>query len=54
VGGAGIGPLVPSGADRLGGLELDQLLQDEGHRLTQDILAATGANSVEQLGQGRL
>jgi hypothetical protein len=49
-----VGPLVPAGADRLGGLELDQLLEDELHRVAQDVLAAAGADRVEQLGQGRL
>ena len=54
VGRALIGPLVSSGPDRLGRLELDKLLEDEGHRLAHDIGAAAGANGVEQAGQGRL
>jgi hypothetical protein len=49
-----VGPLVPGRADRLGGLELDQLLEDERHRLAQDVAAAAGADRVEQAGQGRL
>ncbi len=38
----------------LGGLELDQLLEDERHRLAQDVGAAAGADRVEQAGKGRL
>ncbi len=49
-----VGALIARGADRLGGLKLDQLLQDERHRLAQDVRVATGADRVEQLGQGRL
>ena len=49
-----VGPLVPAGADGLVGLELDQLLEDERHRLAHDVGAAAGADGVEQLGQGRL
>ncbi len=54
VGRPAIAPLVPDGPDRLVGLELDELLEDEGHRIAHDVGAATGANRVEQLGQGRL
>jgi hypothetical protein len=54
VGRPGVGPLVPRGADRLVGLELDELLEDEGHRVAHDVGAAAGADGVEQLGQGRL
>src|SRR3989442_155195 len=54
VGRALVAPLVASGANRLGGLELDELLEHERHRLAQDVLAAAGADRVEQLGQGRL
>jgi hypothetical protein len=49
-----VGALVATGADGLAGLELDQLLQDEGHRLAHHVLAATGADGIEQLGQCRL
>jgi hypothetical protein len=49
-----VGPLVPGGADRLGGLGLDELLEHERHRLAQDVERAAGAHRVEQLGQGRL
>jgi len=34
--------------------ELDQLLEDDGHRFTHDVDTAAGAAGVEQLGQGRL
>jgi len=54
VGRALVAPLVPAGADRLVGLELDELLEDEGHRVAHDVGAATGADGVEQFGQGRL
>lgn len=46
--------LVPAGADGLLGLELDELLEDEGHRVAHDVGAAARADGVEQLGQGRL
>ena len=49
-----IGPLVPGSADRLGRLELDELLENECHRLAQDVRAVTGADRLKQLGQGRL
>ncbi len=54
VGRPGVAPLVPAGADGLLGIELDQLLEDEGHRVAHDVGAAAGADGVEQLGQGRL
>jgi hypothetical protein len=38
-----LGPLVPAGADRLVGLELDQLLEDQGHCVAHDAGAAAGA-----------
>jgi hypothetical protein len=54
MGGALVCALVAVGADGLPGLQLDQLLEDERHRLADDFLAAAGADGVEQLGQGRL
>ena len=54
VGGALVGALVATGTDGLGGLELDELLEDEAHRLAQRVGAITGADRLEQLGQGRL
>jgi hypothetical protein len=54
VGRPGVGPLVPASADGLLGLELDELLEDERHRVAHDVGAAAGADGVEQLGQGRL
>lgn len=49
-----VGPLIAPGADRLAGLELDQLLEDQAHRVAQDVSVAPGTNCLEQLGQGRL
>ena len=54
VGRALVGPLVPPGPDRLGGLGLDELLEHERQRLAHDIQRAAGAHRVKQLGQGRL
>jgi hypothetical protein len=54
VSGALGGPLVSLGADHLGGLEVDQLLEDERHRVAQYVGAATGPDGSEQVGQGRL
>jgi len=54
VGRPGLAPLVAAGADRLVGLEFDELLQDERHRVAHDVRTAAGADGVEQLGQGRL
>ena len=54
VGRSVVGPLVAAGADRLVGLELDELLGDEALCLADEVDAATGADGVEQLGQGRL
>ena len=41
-------------AGLLGGLELDELLEHERHRLAHDVDAAARPHGVEQLGQGRL
>ena len=49
-----VGALVAAGADGLGRLELDELLEDERHGLAHDVEAVSGADRVEQLGQGRL
>jgi hypothetical protein len=54
VGHPAVGPLVPAGADRPVGLEFDELLEDEGHRVAHDVGTAAGADRVEQLGEGRL
>jgi len=54
VGRALVGPLVATGADGLGGFELDQLLEDERHGLAHDVDRPPGADGVEQVGQGRL
>ena len=47
-----VGALVPPGADRLGHLELNQLLEHERHRVAQDVGAVARADGVEQPGQG--
>ncbi len=54
LGDAGVGPLVPGGADHLRGLELDQVLQRDPDRFTDQVHALPGAEHLEQLGQGRL
>ena len=46
--------LVRCGADPLGRLGFDQFLQHQPDRLTDQIHAVTGAERLEQLGQGRL
>jgi hypothetical protein len=52
--GAVIGALIATGADHLGGLDLDQLLQRDTDGFTDQVDAVTGAERLEQLGQGRL
>ncbi len=42
---------VTGRADPLGGLQLDQLLQHQPHRITDQIRAVTGAARLRQLGQ---
>ena len=54
VGGAGVVALVAGGADHLGRLQIDEGLQHELHRLTQEVEVAAGAKSIEKLGKGRL
>ena len=54
VGRAFLGALVAAGADDLLGLELDELLEDQGHGVAEGVLAATRTDGIEQLGQGRL
>jgi hypothetical protein len=49
-----VGALVAGRADRLRGLQLDELLEDEAHGLAQGVGAITGTDRLEQLGQGRL
>ncbi len=43
-----VGPLISGGADRLVGLELDELLEDERHRVAHNVGAAAAADGVEQ------
>jgi hypothetical protein len=52
--GALLGPLIGAGADVLGGLGVDQPLQHQRERLPDDIEVAAGAQSIQQVGQGRL
>jgi hypothetical protein len=49
-----VGALVAGGSESLRRLEVDELLQDERHRLARDVDRAAGMDGVEQLGQGRL
>jgi hypothetical protein len=54
VSGALLGPLIGPSADVLGGLGVDQCLQDQRQRLADEVEVATGAQCIQQLGQGRL
>jgi hypothetical protein len=54
VGGAGVGALIGPGADVLGGLGVDQGLQHQGQALADDVQVTTGAQRVQQIGNGRL
>ncbi len=51
---AGLGALVAPGADHLGGLGLDQFLDDQADRLTDEVEAVTSTEHLEQLGQDRI
>src|SRR5690606_23855121 len=52
--GAVLRPFVGSGADPFGRFELDQLLERDPDRFADQVDAITGAECVEDLGQGRL
>jgi hypothetical protein len=54
MGGALLGALIAVGADVLGGLDLDQGLQDHGQPLTDHVKITAGAQGIQQVGQGRL
>jgi len=54
MGGAGVVALVAGGADLLAGLQVDEGLEDELHRLAHEVEVSAGAERVEQVGQGRL
>ena len=54
MGGALVRTLVAAGADRLGRLEIDQLLEHEGDPTPDEIQALAGPDRIQQLGQGRL
>jgi hypothetical protein len=41
-------------ADLLGSLGLDQRLEHQGQRLTDDVQITAGAQCIKQVGQGRL
>lgn len=45
-------PVAPSASVVLDGLDLDEFLQHEPHRLADQIHAVTGAESVQQIGDG--
>ena len=49
-----IGPLIGRCADAFGRFEIDQLLQRDADRVTDQIDALTGAERLEEFGQGRL
>jgi hypothetical protein len=47
-----VGAFVAGSADHLGGFDLDQLLELQADRLTDQIDTITSAERVEQFGQG--
>jgi len=47
-----VGAFVAGSADHLGGFDLDQLMELQADRLTDQIDTITSAERVEQLGQG--
>ena len=49
-----LGAFVAAGADPLGRFGFNQFLHHHPDRLTDKIHAVTGAERIEQLGQGRL
>ena len=51
---AGLCALVAPGADHLGCLGLDQLLDDQADRFADEIDAVTSTEHLEQLGQDRI
>ena len=54
VGHPGVGALVTAGADLLGRLQFDQLLQHEPDRVTDEIDTFAGAERVQQFRHDRL
>src|SRR4029450_6326118 len=54
VSGALLGPLIGPSADVPGGFGVDQCLQDQSERLADDVEVPTGAQCIQQVGQGRL
>jgi hypothetical protein len=54
VGGAAGGALIGLGADVLGGLGVDQRLQDHDKTFADDVQATAGAQRVQQISNGRL
>jgi hypothetical protein len=54
VGGASIAALVAGSTDLLGGLQVDEGLEHELHRLAHEVQVAAGAERVQKLGKGRL
>jgi hypothetical protein len=49
-----VGAFVAFGADLLARFGLDQLLQHELYRLADQINSIAGAESIQQIGHGRL
>ena len=54
MGGAGVASFVGTSTELLGGLGFDECLQHQAHGLTEQVEVSTGAQRVEQVGQGRL
>jgi hypothetical protein len=54
VSGALLGPLIGPRADVLGGLGVDQCLQDQSERLADEVEVTAGAERVQQISNGRL
>ena len=54
MGDAAVGALVAGGADGLGGLQLDEFLGDQAHRLACEVETVTRTDGLQQVGQGRL
>ena len=52
--GSRLGALVEPGADRLGRLGLDELLEDDAHGLPDEVHAVDASERVGEVGEGRL
>jgi hypothetical protein len=54
MGGALLSALIAVGADVLGGLGVDQRLQDQRERLADEVEVTAGAQRIQQISNGRL